>query len=112
MQLDYQQFLLHIEKLITFYMCGNGPTSATAVRASKFLLASEKDYVEEFVKAYYLTDSIFIDWIRQRHEYTTKQIVSLVNCIAGDNRKLKSSLLAAIDTTSLDNAIGLSTFNP
>ena len=107
MQLDYQQFLLHIEKIITSYFVhlevtfGDGTNSS--VRAAKSLLANEKDYVEEFVKAYYLTESIFIDWIRQRHEYTTKQIVSLINCIANDNRKLKSSLLAAIDTSILES---------
>lgn len=105
MQLDYQQFLLNMEKMITPYFGGTD-----SLRQAKALLTSEKEFVEEYVKAYYLTEAIFIDWIRQRHEYTTKQIVSLVGCIAGDNRKLKSSLLAAIDTSN-SNLLGNETNN-
>ena len=101
MQLDYQQFLSHMEKIIAeyFFLEPSDP-SGTSTKLAKALLIAEKEFVEEYVKAYYLTEAIFLDWIRQRNEYTTKQIVSLVNCIAGDNRKLKSSLLAAIDTSS------------
>lgn len=97
MQLDYQQFLSHLEKLISTYIAP--PDNAT--RQAKALLTAEKEFVEEYVKAYYLTETIFLDWISQRHDYTNKQIISLVNCIAGDNRKLKSSLLAAIESYNM-----------
>ena len=100
MQLDYQQFLSHLEKIISVYFECPTDISGTSTKLAKALLTAEKEFVEEYVKAYYLTEAIFLDWIRQRNEYTSKQIVSLVNCIAGDNRKLKSSLLAAIDANN------------
>lgn len=117
MQLDYQQFLSHMEKIISEYFVGPGgggvvpassstqnssssssSSAASSLRAAKALLTAEKEFVEEYVKAYYLTEAIFLHWVGERSEYTSRQIVSLVNCIAGDNRRLKASLLAAIDS--------------
>lgn len=104
MQLDYQQFLSHLERIIGDYLgpsSSDGPSPGTSTKLAKALLTAEKEFVEEYVKAYYLTEAIFLDWIRQRQDtYTGKQVLSLVAAIAGDNRKLKSSLLAAIDSHS------------
>ena len=91
MQLDYQQFLSNFERILqqNFFK--------DSTKNVKPLLGTEKDLVEEYIKAYYLTEVIFIDWIRQRNDYTTEQVHSLISCISNDNRKLKNSLLAAID---------------
>lgn len=118
MQLDYEQFLSHMEKLMLPYFkaasdvlnpvgdtCSNNTitTNTNYIKTMKLFLANERLFVEEFVKAFYITETTFIEWIRQKPDYTTKQIVSLINCITVDNKKLRSLLLAAIDTTSIDN---------
>lgn len=116
MQLDYEQFLSNMEKLMLPYFkaasnvlnpVGDNfsinTTNTNYIKTMKLFLANERLFVEEFVKAFYITEATFVEWIRQKPDYTTKQIVSLINCITVDNKKLRSLLLAAIDTTSIDN---------
>ncbi|KPM03335.1 coiled-coil domain-containing protein 7 [Sarcoptes scabiei] len=100
MQLDYEQFLSNIEKILSPY---HKAVKSNSSKTLKNYLSNEKSIVEEFVKTFYVNEQSLLEWIQQRPNYTAKQLVSLINCIAIDNKKLKNSLLAAIDaTTSVD----------
>ncbi|XP_053202865.1 syndetin-like isoform X1 [Panonychus citri] len=78
MQLDYQEFLTKAEKM-------------TAIKP-----IPERELVEEYIKAYYLMDDALEQWLMSRNEYTQRQLVSLVNCIASEKR-VKTRLLAIIE---------------
>ncbi|XP_040208270.1 syndetin isoform X1 [Rana temporaria] len=81
MQLDYQQFLMKLEKL-------------TDIRP-----IPDKEFVETYIKAYYLTENDMERWIKEHREYSTKQLTNLVNVCLGShiNKKARQKLLAAID---------------
>uniref|UniRef100_A0A452V138 VPS50 subunit of EARP/GARPII complex n=1 Tax=Ursus maritimus TaxID=29073 RepID=A0A452V138_URSMA len=81
MQLDFQQFLMKLEKL-------------TDIRP-----IPDKEFVETYIKAYYLTENDMERWIKEHREYSTKQLTNLVNVCLGShiNKKARQKLLAAID---------------
>ncbi|XP_061442614.1 syndetin isoform X2 [Rhineura floridana] len=81
MQLDFQQFLMKLEKL-------------TDIRP-----IPDKEFVETYIKAYYLTENDMERWIKEHREYSTKQLTNLVNVCLGThiNKKARQKLLAAID---------------
>ncbi|XP_035688646.1 syndetin-like isoform X2 [Branchiostoma floridae] len=81
MQLDFQQFLMKLEKL-------------TDLRP-----IPDREFVEVYVKAYYLTDADMERWIRDHREYSTKQLTGLVMCGVGShiNKKARQRLLATIE---------------
>ncbi|XP_072455402.1 syndetin isoform X2 [Notamacropus eugenii] len=81
MQLDFQQFLMKLEKL-------------TDVRP-----IPDKEFVETYIKAYYLTENDMERWIKEHREYSSKQLTNLVNVCLGShiNKKARQKLLAAID---------------
>ncbi|KAF5276708.1 hypothetical protein FQR65_LT16235 [Abscondita terminalis] len=59
MQLDFTQFLLKFEKI------------------SSLKRIPHKEYVENYVKAYYLPDSELEKWIRDHDEYSSKHLLGL-----------------------------------
>ncbi|XP_077160534.1 syndetin isoform X2 [Paroedura picta] len=81
MQLDFQQFLMKLEKL-------------TDIRP-----IPDKEFVETYIKAYYLTENDMERWIKEHREYSTKQLNNLVNVCLGShiNKKARQKLVAAID---------------
>ncbi|XP_069504568.1 syndetin isoform X2 [Ambystoma mexicanum] len=81
MQLDFQQFLMKLEKL-------------TDIRP-----IPDKEFVETYIKSYYLTENDMERWIKEHREYSTKQLTNLVNVCLGShiNKKARQKLLAAID---------------
>ncbi|XP_036102938.1 syndetin isoform X1 [Molossus molossus] len=81
MQLDFQQFLMKLEKL-------------TDIRP-----IPDKEFVETYIKAYYLTENDMERWIKEHREYSMKQLTNLVNVCLGShiNKKARQKLLAAID---------------
>ncbi|XP_028926247.1 syndetin isoform X1 [Ornithorhynchus anatinus] len=81
MQLDFQQFLTKLEKL-------------TDIRP-----IPDKEFVETYIKAYYLTENDMERWIKEHREYSTKQLTNLVNVCLGShiNKKARQKLLTAID---------------
>ncbi|KAK2140314.1 hypothetical protein LSH36_1395g00066 [Paralvinella palmiformis] len=81
MQLDFQQFLMKLEKL-------------TDLRP-----IPDREYVEAYVKAYYLPESQLESWIREHKEYSNKQLTGLVNCLAHLNKKSRQRLLTLIEET-------------
>ncbi|MBN3298017.1 VPS50 protein, partial [Amia calva] len=81
MQLDFQQFLMKLEKL-------------TDIRP-----IPDKEFVEIYIKAYYLTENDMEQFIKSHREYSMKQLTNLVNVCLGShiNKKARQKLLAAID---------------
>lgn len=81
MQLDFQQFLMKLEKL-------------TDIRP-----IPDKEFVETYIKAYYLTENDMEQFIKNHREYSTKQLTNLVSVCLGShiNKKARQKLLAAID---------------
>ncbi|RXM32266.1 Syndetin [Acipenser ruthenus] len=81
MQLDFQQFLMKLEKL-------------TDIRP-----IPDKEFVETYIKAYYLTENDMEEFIKNHREYSIKQLTNLVNVCLGShiNKKARQKLLAAID---------------
>uniref|UniRef100_A0A2K6MTY2 VPS50 subunit of EARP/GARPII complex n=1 Tax=Rhinopithecus bieti TaxID=61621 RepID=A0A2K6MTY2_RHIBE len=59
----------------------------------------DKEFVETYIKAYYLTENDMERWIKEHREYSTKQLTNLVNVCLGShiNKKARQKLLAAID---------------
>lgn len=82
MQLDFQQFLTKVESL-------------TPIRP-----IPEREMVEEYIKAYYLTEAALLDWIKARKDYNPKQIQGLVHCITSDNKKMRTRIMTAIDSST------------
>ena len=80
MQLDFQQFLIKVESL-------------TSIRP-----IPERELVDEFIKAFYLTEAPLLDWIRVQKDYTAKQIQGLVHCITNDNRRMRARIMTAIES--------------
>ncbi|XP_071803209.1 syndetin-like isoform X1 [Asterias amurensis] len=78
MQLDFQQFLLKLDKL-------------TDVRP-----IPDKEFVETYVKAYYLSESDMEQWIKDHREYSAKQLLSLVNC-AISSKKARQRLTGIVE---------------
>ncbi|EEB14977.1 conserved hypothetical protein [Pediculus humanus corporis] len=80
MQLDYAQFVCKLEKLTTLRPIPN------------------KEYVELYVKAYYLQENNLEEWIKQHTtEYTSKQLEALINCACQSSRKTKQRLLQILE---------------
>ncbi|XP_065839973.1 syndetin-like isoform X2 [Oscarella lobularis] len=81
MQLDFQQFLVKLEQL-------------TNIRP-----IPDKQYVETYIKAYYLTEADLEQWLRTHKEYSNKHLTSLVNSGMGGHlgRKSKQRLLSLIE---------------
>lgn len=79
MQLDFQQFLIKLEKITDLRPIPN------------------KELVEAFIKAYYMPESALEEWFKKHREYSPKQLVSLVNCVSDINKKSRQKLLTVIE---------------
>lgn len=79
MQLDFTQFLSKFEKI------------------SSLRPVPHKEYVENYVKAYYLPESELEKWIRDHSEYSSKHLFGLVSCACQNNKKSRQRLLQVIE---------------
>lgn len=79
MQLDFQQLIVKLEKI-----CDLRPIP-------------DKDYVEVYIKAYYLPDSSIEKWVKDHSEYSPKHIVSLINTMAQVTRKTRTVITSSFD---------------
>lgn len=79
MQLDYQQFVSKVEKLMDLRPL------------------PDRDLVEGYIKAYYMLDKALESWILSHKEYTPKQLIGLVNCVTQLNKKSRQNLISLID---------------
>ncbi|KXJ15287.1 syndetin isoform X2 [Exaiptasia diaphana] len=81
MQLDFQQYLMKLENL-------------TDIRP-----IPDREYVETYIKAFYLTENEMERWIREHKEYSSKHVTSLVTCGVGSHitKKGRQKLLSVIE---------------
>ncbi|PAA60945.1 hypothetical protein BOX15_Mlig019331g2 [Macrostomum lignano] len=79
MQLDFQHYLVGAERL------------------SGLRPVPHKDYVDQFIKAYYLPESELHEWLRDRREFTARQKAGLLACLAHLSKKTRQRLLAVLD---------------
>ncbi|XP_060534233.1 syndetin [Cylas formicarius] len=79
MQLDFTQFLSKFEKI------------------SSLRPVPHKEYVENYVKAFYLPESELEKWIREHREYSSKHLFGLVCCTCQNNKKTRQKLLQVIE---------------
>lgn len=79
MQLDFQQLVRKIE-------------TVTSLRP-----IPDKDFVETYVKAYYLPESAIDSWITDHKEYSPRQIVSLLNVATHISRKTRQRISTALE---------------
>ncbi|KAG6465405.1 hypothetical protein O3G_MSEX015130, partial [Manduca sexta] len=78
MQLDYTQLLVKLEKI------------------SGLKPIPYQDYVERYVKAYYLPRKGLEDFVTERTEYSNKHLLALVTC-ACENKKDRQALTGIIE---------------
>ncbi|KAF2896789.1 hypothetical protein ILUMI_09384 [Ignelater luminosus] len=79
MQLDFTQFLSKFEKI------------------SSLRPVPHREYVENYVKAYYLPDVELEKWIREHNEYSSKHLFGLVSCACQNNKKTRQRLIQVIE---------------
>ncbi|PSN30261.1 Syndetin [Blattella germanica] len=79
MQLDYTQFLSKLEKL-------------TSIRP-----IPGREYVDLYVKAFYLSEVRLESWVREHTEYSSKQLLALVSCALQHNKKARQRLTSLIE---------------
>ena len=64
-----------------------------------------REFVESYIKAYYLTEVDLEQWVKEHNVYSQKQLSALVNCSAATyssssasgNRKTKQRMLSIIE---------------
>nr|XP_054767125.1 syndetin-like [Lytechinus pictus] len=78
MQLDFQQFLIKIEAI------------------AQVKPVPDREFVEAYVKAYYLSEADIELWVKEHKEYSAKQLSSLVSCAVG-SKKARQRLLNSIE---------------
>ncbi|VDK76141.1 unnamed protein product [Onchocerca ochengi] len=79
MQLDFQQLIAKLEQLVDF------------------MPIPHKAYVESYIKAYYLPESSMESWILQHREYTTNQIITLLNVATHISKKARTRIINALE---------------
>ncbi|KAK6190358.1 hypothetical protein SNE40_002246 [Patella caerulea] len=79
MQLDFQQFLIKVDQIIDIKPI------------------PEREFVETYIKAYYLPESQLESWIQDHKEYSSKQLLALVNTVDHLNRKARQKLSGIIE---------------
>ncbi|CAG9770249.1 unnamed protein product [Ceutorhynchus assimilis] len=79
MQLDFTQFLSKFEKI------------------SSLRPVPHKEYVENYVRAFYLPEMELEKWIREHKEYSSKHLFGLVSCACQNNKKSRQRLLQVIE---------------
>ncbi|RZF38465.1 hypothetical protein LSTR_LSTR011955 [Laodelphax striatellus] len=79
MQLDFTQLFSQVEKLCTLRPLPH------------------RDFVDIYVKAYYLTDPVLEEFIKKHKEYSVKQLQALISCVCQGNKKSKQRLKTLLD---------------
>ncbi|CAD6237772.1 GSCOCG00008336001-RA-CDS [Cotesia congregata] len=82
MQLDYTQLKLKFE-------------SITGLRPMPY-----SEFVESYVKAYYIPENTLREWIKCHKEYSSKQLIGLVSCMYQNNKKSRQKFVTIIEDQS------------
>ncbi|XP_043488884.1 syndetin [Polistes fuscatus] len=79
MQLDFTQLKLKFEQLSTLKPMPHN------------------DYVESYIKAYYLPENSLEEWIKEHKEYSVKHLIGLICSVCQNNKKTRQRLIASVD---------------
>ncbi|XP_014777198.1 syndetin [Octopus bimaculoides] len=79
MQLDFQQFLTKLEKF------------------ADIRPIPEREYVETYIKAYYLPEAQLEIWLQDHKEYSNKQLLALITSVDHINRKARQRLVNMVE---------------
>uniref|UniRef100_A0A915PU62 Syndetin n=1 Tax=Setaria digitata TaxID=48799 RepID=A0A915PU62_9BILA len=79
MQLDFQQLVAKLEQVVDF------------------MAIPHKAYVENYIKAYYLPECSMESWVQQHTEYTTNQIITLLNVATHISKKTRTRIISALE---------------
>ncbi|GFS12991.1 coiled-coil domain containing 132 [Elysia marginata] len=79
MQLDFQQFLTNIDHFV------------------ELKPVPEREFVEAYIKAYYLSKTQLEVWVHDHKEYSNKQLLSLINCVQQLDRKSRQKLVSMVE---------------
>lgn len=79
MRLDFTHFLQTFEQI-------------TRVRP-----VPHKDYVDNYINAFYIPELELDEWMRAHGEYSSKHLYGLVSCACQNNKKSKQRLFAVIE---------------
>jgi hypothetical protein len=82
MQLDFQQLIVKLEKLYDLRPI------------------PDKDFVENYIKVFYLPEQSFEKWIKEHNEYSNKQIISLINIMSQITRKTRINLINSFESNN------------
>lgn len=83
MQLDYRQLFVKLEKI------------------SSLKPAPYQDYVDRYVKAYYLPRKELEEFVVERTEYSNKHLLALITC-ACENKKDRQALIGLVEARDKD----------
>ncbi|XP_018307537.1 syndetin [Mycetomoellerius zeteki] len=56
-----------------------------------------REYVELYIKAYYLPENSFEEWIKEHKEYSVKHLVGLISATCQNNKKTRQRLIALVE---------------
>ncbi|XP_033345590.1 syndetin isoform X2 [Bombus vosnesenskii] len=56
-----------------------------------------REYVELYIKAYYLPENSLEEWIREHKEYSVKHLIGIVSSACQNNKKTRQRLIAFIE---------------
>ncbi|CAF0856483.1 unnamed protein product [Brachionus calyciflorus] len=90
MQLDFQQLVVKLEKL-----CDIRPVP-------------DKDYVEAYIKAYYLPDSVIEKWTKEHTEYQPRHIVSLLGIMSQVTKKTRLGIVSSFASNNSNQSTPIS----
>ncbi|XP_041367289.1 syndetin-like [Gigantopelta aegis] len=79
MQLDFQQFITRLDRMIDLKPI------------------PDRDFVEMYIKAYYLPESQLESWIQDHKEYSSKQLLALIGSVDHINKKARQRLINIIE---------------
>ncbi|XP_043272712.1 syndetin isoform X2 [Venturia canescens] len=55
------------------------------------------EYVELYIKAYYIPENTLEEWVKEHKEYSMKHLVGLVSCACQNNKKTRQRLIGLIE---------------
>lgn len=81
MLLDFQQYLMKVDKI----------TNIKPIPS--------REFVENYIKAFYLSEAVLEQWLSEHQEYSPKQLNSLVTCGTGSHigKKMRQKLLGLLE---------------
>lgn len=91
MQLDSQQLLRKLEKITTLRPL------------------PDRDFVDAYIKAYYLPESALELWIEQHREYSNRQKIGLLNAVVHVSKRTRQRLIAQLEEEMNFSAGGVPT---